>query len=112
MRMLTKLISITLLAGGFAGTAMAADVSLRLGHVGAPVSPQETIAGLFSEKVKEYSDGSVSVQVFNSSTLGNERHHRHDDCRDVFLLRAVGRSAGIADALFQPRALHQVLHQR
>lgn len=73
MRMLTKLISITLLAGGFAGTAMAADVSLRLGHVGAPVSPQETIAGLFSEKVKEYSDGSVSVQVFNSSTLGNER---------------------------------------
>lgn len=45
----------------------------RLGHVGAPVSPQEAIAGLFSEKVQEYSDGTVSVQVFNSSTLGNER---------------------------------------
>jgi|TARA_A100001391_G_scaffold196597_2_gene175412 C4-dicarboxylate-binding protein DctP len=52
---------------------MADDVTIRLGHVGAPVSPQQTIADLFGEKVSEYSDGSVSIQIFDSGTLGNER---------------------------------------
>ncbi|WP_011581844.1 MULTISPECIES: sialic acid TRAP transporter substrate-binding protein SiaP [Chelativorans] len=55
------------------GSALADEVSIRLGHVGAPVSPQQTIAELFASKVEEYSDGSVTVQIFNSGTLGNER---------------------------------------
>ncbi|MFV0336555.1 MAG: TRAP transporter substrate-binding protein DctP [Tropicimonas sp.] len=73
MRILEQFACATLISGTLAGGAMAADVSLRLGHVGAPVSPQETIAKLFADKVSEYSDGTVSVQLFNSSTLGNER---------------------------------------
>ena len=53
--------------------ANAADINLKLGHVGAPISPQETIAKLFSDKVVNYSKGSVKVQIFNSGGLGNER---------------------------------------
>ena len=56
-----------------AGGAMAATVSLKLGHVGAPESPQQTIGALFAGKVAEYSDKSVDIKIFNSSALGNER---------------------------------------
>jgi|GEM_PF-3866421 len=73
MRILEKITCATLVFCGLSGAALADDVALRLGHVGAPVSPQETIAKLFADKVETYSDGTVSVQVFNSSTLGNER---------------------------------------
>jgi len=51
----------------------AASINIKLGHVGAPISPQETIAKMFSEKVAAYSKGSVKIQVFNSGGLGNER---------------------------------------
>lgn len=63
----------TAIAGAIAAPALADDVTLRLGHVGAPTSPQQTIADMFAEKVAAYSDGTVSVQVFDSGTLGNER---------------------------------------
>lgn len=56
-----------------AGGAMAAATNLKLGHVGAPESPQQTIATLFSEKVANYSDKSIDIKTFNSSALGNER---------------------------------------
>ena len=63
-----------IVAASFAVTAVnAANLNLKLGHVGAPVSPQETIAKLFSEKVAAYSKGSLKLQVFNSGSLGNER---------------------------------------
>ena len=52
---------------------MAADLTLKLGHVGAPVSPQETIGKMFADKVAKYSNGTLQVQIFNTSTLGNER---------------------------------------
>lgn len=73
MRSFNQILPAVLIFSGLATSAFAEEVSIRLGHVGAPVSPQETIAGLFAEKVQDYSAGTVSVQVFNSSTLGNER---------------------------------------
>lgn len=63
-----------ILAASFAVTSVnAANLNLKLGHVGAPVSPQETISKLFSDKVAAYSSGSLKVQIFNSGGLGNER---------------------------------------
>jgi C4-dicarboxylate-binding protein DctP len=53
--------------------ASAGDITLKLGHVGAPISPQETIGKLFSDKVVAYSNGSLKIQIFNSGGLGNER---------------------------------------
>lgn len=63
-----------LLLAGLASThGMAADLTLKLGHVGAPISPQETIGKMFADKVAAYSNGTLKVQIFNTSTLGNER---------------------------------------
>lgn len=63
-----------LLLTGLASTnLMAADLALKLGHVGAPISPQETIGKMFADKVAKYSNGTLQVQIFNTSTLGNER---------------------------------------
>ncbi len=73
MKNLKKILTATVVLCGLTNVSYAKDAKIRLGHVGAPVSPQQTIADIFSDKVKEYSDGTVSVQTFNSSTLGNER---------------------------------------
>lgn len=56
-----------------AAPASAANVTLKLGHVGAAISPQETIGKMFADKVADYSKGSVKVQIYNASSLGNER---------------------------------------
>ena len=58
---------------GCMAQAHAADVTLRLGHVGAPISPQQTIGDMLAKKVETYSNGSVKIKIFNSGTLGNER---------------------------------------
>lgn len=55
------------------GTAESQNVKLKLAHVGAPVSPQETIAKMFVDKVNEKSNGSIQVTIYNSGTLGNEK---------------------------------------
>ena len=72
-----KVLQATLVAAtGFlyAGApAQAADVAIKLGHVGAAVSPQQTIGTMFADKVAKYSEGTVKVQIFNASSLGNER---------------------------------------
>lgn len=53
-----------------AATALAQDVTLRMGHIHAPSGPTGRGADMFAEKVAEYSDGRVEVQVFPSSQLG------------------------------------------
>lgn len=53
-------------------TANAVDI--KLGHVGAPASPQQSIATLFKNKVEAKTNGSVTVTVFDSGTLGNEKN--------------------------------------
>jgi TRAP-type transport system periplasmic protein len=53
--------------------AQGASVTLNLAHVGAPVSPQQTIGQLFADKVAEKTGGSVIIRLHDSGTLGNER---------------------------------------
>ncbi len=52
-------------------TASAIDV--KLGHVGAPASPQQSIAKLFKEKVEKKTGGAVTISIFDSGTLGKEK---------------------------------------
>jgi len=54
-------------------TAFAAQVTLKLGHIADPQNPYAQGAEKFAELVKEKSGGSVEVQVFPSSQLGNQR---------------------------------------
>ncbi len=56
-----------------AGLASAQDITLRMGHIHAPSGPTGRGADMFAEKVAEYTDGRVEVQVFPSSQLGNLR---------------------------------------
>ena len=49
---------------------VAAD-AIPADKMGLDIGPES--AKLFADKVAAYSDGSVTVQVFNSGTLGNER---------------------------------------
>ena len=49
-------------------------VDIKLGHVGAPVSPQQSIANLFKQKVEAKTNGAVTISIFDSGTLGNEKN--------------------------------------
>lgn len=53
--------------------AFAAPVTLKLGHIADPQNPYAQGAEKFAELVKEKTGGSVVVQVFPSSQLGNQR---------------------------------------
>jgi C4-dicarboxylate-binding protein DctP len=70
----TVLIAITISCGVLwaAGTQEAGTVKLNLAHVGAPVSPQQTAAEMFAEKVAEKTGGAVQITIHDSGTLGAE----------------------------------------
>lgn len=69
MRKLLPIVAL-LLAAAFPAYA----VDIKLGHVGAPASPQQSIAKLFKEKVEAKTNGAVTVSIFDSGTLGNEKN--------------------------------------
>jgi len=48
-------------------------VEIKVGHVGAPVSPQQGAADIFVDLVNEKTNGSVKIKIYNSSQLGDER---------------------------------------
>jgi tripartite ATP-independent transporter DctP family solute receptor len=56
-----------------ASTAGAADIALKLGHIADPQNPYAQGAAKFADLVKEKTRGSVEIQVFPSSQLGNQR---------------------------------------
>ena len=60
-------------AGGRTEGAGAPKVELKLAHVGAPTSPQQSSGKIFAEKVAAKTGGSVTVTIFDSGTLGNEK---------------------------------------
>lgn len=62
----------TVMASTLALPAMA-QTTLSFGHVGAPGSLFEATANNFAACVADASDGSVNVQVFGSSQLGDDR---------------------------------------
>lgn len=53
--------------------AMAADITMRFGHVGKPGSLFEATANHFAACVGEKSSGKVEVQTFGSSQLGDDK---------------------------------------
>lgn len=53
--------------------AMAADITMRFGHVGKPGSLFEATANHFAACVGEKSGGKVEVQTFGSSQLGDDK---------------------------------------
>ncbi len=57
----------------FSGTLMAAEVTLKLGHIADPQNPYAQGAQKFADLVAEKSGGTIEIQVYPSSQLGNQR---------------------------------------
>jgi tripartite ATP-independent transporter DctP family solute receptor len=53
--------------------ALAADVTIKLGHLQAPANHQQAAALRFAELVKEKTQGRYEVKVFPAAQLGNAR---------------------------------------
>lgn len=69
---LTRMIATTLAATLMATTAMAADVTLKLGHLANEENIWHLAALHFAEQVAEGTEGRVEVQVFPNESLGKE----------------------------------------
>lgn len=65
------------LGAGFlpGGQALAADskVTIKIGHVGAPESPQQTIGEMLAKNAAEASGGTIDIRLYGSSQLGSEK---------------------------------------
>ncbi|MDF1609313.1 TRAP transporter substrate-binding protein [Hoeflea sp. YIM 152468] len=72
MKFITRMLATTA-AIGIAGSAFAADMTMKFGHVGAPGSLFEASADNFAECVNSASDGKIEVQTFGSSQLGKDK---------------------------------------
>ncbi len=68
----TRMIAITLAAAVTTSTAMAADVTLKLGHLANEENIWHTAARHFAEEVAAGTGGRVEVQVFPNESLGKE----------------------------------------
>jgi len=72
MKIIAKILATTA-AIGMASSALAADMTMKFGHVGAPGSLFEASVNNFAECVNSTSDGKVEVQTFGSSQLGKDK---------------------------------------
>ncbi|MDI3547068.1 MAG: hypothetical protein PWR10_720 [Halanaerobiales bacterium] len=73
-KLIVCLFAFSLMLLVISGSVFAKDsVVIQMGHVGAPVSPQQGAADIFVKLVEEKTNGSVKVKVYGSSTLGDER---------------------------------------
>lgn len=70
---ISLLLLVILLAGCTNAKSQDSKVTLKLAHVGAPGSPQQAIAELFAENVAKKTNGTVTVEIHHSGTLGNEK---------------------------------------
>ncbi len=68
----TRMIAITLAAALTTSTAMAADVTLKLGHLANEENIWHLAALHFAEEVATGTEGRVEVQVFPNESLGKE----------------------------------------
>lgn len=68
-----KTLIATAVASLLAMPAMAADVTMKFGHVGAPGSLFEATVNNFAACVGEKSGGKIEVQTFGSSQLGKDK---------------------------------------
>lgn len=74
MNRFSRIVCLALVAVlAFGTVALAADVTIKLGHIADPKNPYAQGAQKFADLVSEKSGGSVEIQVFPSSQLGNQR---------------------------------------
>ena len=72
MRLL-KTFAVAAIAAAFAGQAMAAEIELKFGHVGAPGSLFDISVNEFAKRANEKLKGKAVVQTFGSSQLGKDK---------------------------------------
>ena len=71
-RIFIKTLLITSVSGFLVAPALAQSTKLRLAHSGAESETQHLAALEFAKQVKSLSNGTLEVQVYGSSTLGND----------------------------------------
>lgn len=71
--MLKKILFAAALLFVSASLALAAPVTLKLGHIAEPENPYGQGADHFAKRVKELSNGEIDIKVYPSSQLGNQR---------------------------------------
>ncbi|WP_411572443.1 TRAP transporter substrate-binding protein [Tropicimonas sp. TH_r6] len=71
-RTLGGLLSAGLVATLMSGTAMAADMTLKLGHLANEENPWHLAAVKFGEELSALTDGRIEVEVFPNESLGKE----------------------------------------
>lgn len=85
-----------------AGSASAAPLTLRYGHMNSPSSVAGLQAQMFADKVKEYTHGEVVIQVYPSSQLGKLQELAEATSTGVIALSH--NTAGGIGALYEPVA--------
>ena len=73
MRVVLKTLAAAAVAGLIGLQPAFAETTLRLGHVWPPNEIQAEAAQIFADKVAEMSGGTVEIQIFGASALGNDR---------------------------------------
>jgi len=73
MKRLTSILGMGIVAMTLAGPALAASVTLKLGHIAVPEHPYGKGAAYFAKLVSEKSHGDIEVKVFPSSQLGGQK---------------------------------------
>ena len=73
MKRTVKFVMLAAAAGLFAGQALAQEITLKFGHVGAPGSLFAISAAEFARRVNHELAGKVNIQVFGSSQLGKDK---------------------------------------
>lgn len=94
--------TMTATCGVIAGTANAATLALRYGHMNSPSSVAGQQAQMFADKVKEYTHGEVTIQVYPSSQLGKLQELAEATSTGVIALSH--NTAGGIGALYGPVA--------
>lgn len=72
MKSLGKTLLGALAASLMAGSALAADLTLKLGHLANEQNPWHLASVKFGDEVKRLTDGRIEVQVFPNESLGKE----------------------------------------
>jgi tripartite ATP-independent transporter DctP family solute receptor len=70
---LFRILGTAAVASLFVGHAMAAEIELKFGHVGAPGSLFEASVNEFAKRVNEQMAGKVKIVTFGSSQLGKDK---------------------------------------
>lgn len=87
---------------GSASVAMSKTVELRYGHMNSPNSVAGLQAQMFADKVKEYTNGEVSIKVYPSSQLGKMQEMAEATSTGVIALSH--NTAGGTGSLYEPFA--------